>query len=67
MKQIMGINTQTFRYVCNECGCIFVSDEGMYRPAKIGNYDIYEDVCMRMSVRVAERKRRRFRNERAKE
>lgn len=45
MKQIMGINTQTFRYVCNECGCIFVSDEGIYRPTKIGNYDIYEDVC----------------------
>ena len=45
MKQIMGINTQTFRYVFNESGCIFVSDEGMYRPAKIGNYDIYEDVC----------------------
>lgn len=45
MKQIMGINTQTFRYVCTECGCVFVSDEGMYHPPVIGNYDIYEDTC----------------------
>ena len=41
----MGINTQTFRYVCTECGCVFVSDEGMYHPPVIGNYDIYEDTC----------------------
>lgn len=45
MKQIMGINTQTFRYACQECGCIFVSDEGMYRPPVNGSFDIYEDTC----------------------
>lgn len=45
MKQIMGINTQTFRYVCHQCDCVFVSDEGLYRAPTSGSYDIYEDTC----------------------